>query len=136
VRAGGGTNHRLDLADQVLIKDNHIAAVDGDIGLAVKRARDFAPPGARIEVECESAAQVNAAVSARADVILLDNMRVPELVEALREIRGRALSEASGGISLDNVRAIASTGVDRISVGALTHSAPALDIALDFEALG
>jgi nicotinate-nucleotide pyrophosphorylase (carboxylating) len=136
VRAGGGTNHRLDLADQVLIKDNHIAAVDGDIGLAVKRARDFAPPGARIEVECESAAQVNAAVSARADVILLDNMRVPELVEALREIRGRALSEASGGIGLDNVRAIASTGVDRISVGALTHSAPALDIALDFEALG
>jgi nicotinate-nucleotide pyrophosphorylase (carboxylating) len=132
VRAGGGLNHRMDLGAAVLIKDNHIAALDGDVGAAVRRAREMAPPGVRVEVECDSLDQVRAAVDARPDVIMLDNMSVRLLREAVGIIDGRAVSEASGGVNLSTVRAIAETGVDWISVGALTHSAKALDLALDF----
>ena len=133
VRAGGGVNHRLDLASAVLIKDNHLAAVDGDIGIAVKRSRDLLPPGAMVEVECDRVAQVQAALEAHADIILLDNMRPDLMRECVRLVAGRAVLEASGGVRLDTVRAIAETGVDHISVGALTHSAPAMNLALDFE---
>ena len=133
VRAGGGTNHRLTLSTAVLIKDNHLSAVDGDVGLAVRRARDLAPAGTRIEVECDRMDQVRAALDAAADIIMLDNM-TPELMrECVDLVDGHAIVEASGGINLDRVRAIAETGVDWISVGAITHSAPALDLALDFE---
>lgn len=133
VRAGGGTNHRLNLSTAVLIKDNHLASVDGDVGLAVHRARDLAPPGTKVEVECERIEQVQAALEARADIIMLDNMSTAQMKECVELVAGRALTEASGGVNLDSVRAIAETGVDWISVGALTHSAPALDLALDFE---
>jgi nicotinate-nucleotide pyrophosphorylase (carboxylating) len=133
VRAGGGHNHRMDLAAAVLIKDNHLAAVDGDVAFAVRRSREMAPPGASVEVECDTRAQVEAALAAGADVILLDNMPLDELRACAALCKGRATTEASGGVRLDTVRAIADTGVDCISVGALTHSAPAMDLALDFE---
>lgn len=133
VRAGGGMNHRMDLSAAVLIKDNHLAAVDGDIGVAVKRARETAPPGTAVEVECDRIDQVRAAVEAGADIIMLDNMSIRELRESVELIDGRAVTEASGGVSLHTVRKVADTGVDWISVGALTHSARALDLALDFE---
>ena len=133
VRAGGGTNHRLDLSDAVLIKDNHLAAVEGDVGLAVRRARELAPAGARLEVECETREQVEAALEAGADIVLFDNMGPELLAECVTLVRGRAETEASGGLGLDSVRRAAETGVDRISIGALTHSAPALDLALEFE---
>ncbi|MDF1505992.1 carboxylating nicotinate-nucleotide diphosphorylase [Roseisolibacter sp. H3M3-2] len=133
VRAGGGMNHRLDLASAVLIKDNHLAAVDGDVAFAVRRARDLAPDGARVEVECDTLPQVEAALAAGADVVMLDNMTLGAMREAVRLCEGRAITEASGGVRLETVREIAETGVHWISVGALTHSAPALDLALDFE---
>ncbi|MHB1862508.1 MAG: carboxylating nicotinate-nucleotide diphosphorylase [Gemmatimonadaceae bacterium] len=133
VRAGGGTNHRLDLASAVLIKDNHLAAVDGDVGLAVRRCREIAAPGTRVEVECERRDQVEAAVRAGADIVMLDNMPLDELRACVALVAGRVLLEASGGVTLDTVREIAGTGVDWISVGALTHSAPALDLSLDVE---
>jgi len=133
VRAGGGFNHRMDLADGVLIKDNHLAACDGDVALAVKRAREMAPAGAEIEVECEAVAQVKAAVTAGAHIVLLDNMSLEAMRESVAIAKDHALTEASGGVTLHTVRAIAETGVDRISVGALTHSAPALNLALDFD---
>jgi nicotinate-nucleotide pyrophosphorylase (carboxylating) len=133
VRAGGGLNHRMDLSSAVLIKDNHLAAVDGDIALAVKRARAVAPAGVKVEVECDTLTQVEAAVAAGADVILLDNMGLLDMREAVKMVAGRAVTEASGGITLETVRKIADTGVSWISVGALTHSAPALDLALDFD---
>lgn len=133
VRCGGGMNHRLDLSDAILIKDNHLAALDGNIPLALKRVRRLAPEGARIEVECERVEQVRAALDAGADVVLLDNMTPEELSECVELAQGRALTEASGGISLPTVRRVAETGVDWISIGALTHSAISLDIALDFE---
>ncbi len=133
VRAGGGTNHRLNLSTAVLIKDNHLAAVDGDVALAVRRARDLAPVGTKVEVECDRIEQVQAAIDASADIIMLDNMSTTRMAECVRLVNGRTITEASGGITLDSVRAIAETGVDWISVGALTHSAPALDLALDFE---
>jgi len=133
VRCGGGLNHRMDLSSAVLIKDNHLAAVDGDIALAVKRARTVAPPGIKVEVECDTLGQVKAAIDAGADVIMLDNMGLIDLREAVKLVDGRAVTEASGGVTIDTVRLIAETGVDWISVGALTHSAPALDLALDFE---
>ena len=104
----------------------------GDIQLAVNRARELAP-GKPVEVECDNLDQVKAAIEARADVIMLDNMSLPKLREAVRLIDGRAVTEASGGVNLQTVRQIAETGVDWISVGALTHSAKALDLALDFE---
>ena len=133
VRAGGGTNHRLNLSAAVLIKDNHLAAVDGDVALAVRRARDLAPAGTKIEVECDRIEQVRAAVEANADIVMFDNMRPEQMAECVRLVAGRAVTEASGGVSLQNAREIALAGVDWISVGALTHSAPALDLALDFE---
>ncbi|MFL5605265.1 MAG: carboxylating nicotinate-nucleotide diphosphorylase [Gemmatimonadaceae bacterium] len=133
VRSGGGTNHRLNLSSAVLIKDNHLSAVDGDVSVAVKRARDLAPVGTKVEVECDRLEQVQAALEANADIIMLDNMTPAQMTECVRLVRGRAITEASGGVNLDTVRRIAETGVDWISVGALTHSAPALDLALDFE---
>jgi len=132
VRAGGGTNHRMDLSTGVLIKDNHLAALDGDIGKAVSRAREHAPKGVKVEVECDRVEQVQRAVEAGADIILLDNMPPAMMKECVELVAGRAVLEASGGVNLGTVRAIAETGVDWISVGALTHSA-AIDIALDFE---
>ena len=122
----------MDLGAAVLIKDNHIAALDGDIAAAVTRAREAAPSGVRIEVECDSLQQVRSALDAKPDVIMLDNMSVEMLREAVGIIDGRAVSEASGGVNLGTVRSIAETGVDWISVGALTHSAKALDLGLDF----
>src|SRR6476661_218887 len=133
VRAGGGTNHRLNLSAAVLIKDNHLAAVDGDVGLAVRRARDLAPAGTKIEVECDRIEQVGAAVESGADIIMFDNMAPDVMARCVELVGGRATTEASGGVSLQTVRAIAQAGVDWTSVGALTHSAPALDLALDFE---
>jgi nicotinate-nucleotide pyrophosphorylase (carboxylating) len=132
VRAGGGTNHRMDLGAAVLIKDNHLAALEGDVGLAVARSREIAP-GKPVEVECDDIVQVEAALVAGAEIIMLDNMNVSKLRQAVSLIDGRAVSEASGGVNLQTVRAIAETGVDWISVGALTHSAKALDLGLDFE---
>lgn len=132
VRAGGGHNHRLDLSSAVLIKDNHLAALDGDIAMAVHRARELAP-GAKVEVECDKLEQVEAALAAGADIIMLDNMSLEEMRTAVRHVRKRAILEASGGVNLATVRGIAETGVDWISVGALTHSAPAMDLALDFD---
>ena len=135
VRAGGGTNHRMDLRSGVLIKDNHLAAIGGDIAMAVSRARGLAMSGTAIEVECDTLEQVDAAVAAGADWVLLDNMTLDQLREAVARCRGRVITEASGGVTLDTVRRIADTGVDRVSVGVLTHSAPALDLGLDFDGL-
>lgn len=140
VRCGGGTNHRMGLHDGILIKDNHLAGLciverGQQIAEATRRAR-LAAPGLPIEIEVDSLAQFDIALSERADIVLLDNMSVQQLGEAVRR-RDKAAPgvklEASGGVRLDTVHAIAETGVDRISVGALTHSAPALDIALDYE---
>jgi nicotinate-nucleotide pyrophosphorylase (carboxylating) len=133
VRAGGGMNHRMDLSTEVLIKDNHLAAVDGDVALAVRRVRELAPRDSKVEVECDRVEQVEQALAAGADIILLDNMPLDLMRECVRLVRGRAILEASGGVRLDTVRAIAETGVDWISSGALTHSAPAMNLALDFE---
>jgi nicotinate-nucleotide pyrophosphorylase (carboxylating) len=133
VRCGGGTNHRMDLASSVLIKDNHLVAVEGDIARAVRRARELAGPDTTVEVECDRIEQVQAAADAGADLILLDNMAPDRMAECAALVRGRARLEASGGITLDTVRAIAASGVDFVSVGALTHSAPAMNLALDFE---
>jgi nicotinate-nucleotide pyrophosphorylase (carboxylating) len=133
VRCGGGQNHRMDLASAVLIKDNHLAAVDGDVGRAITRARAVAPPGARIEIECDTIAQVEAAVAHHADIVLLDNMTPVQLAECVALVNKRAIVEASGRVRLENVRQIADTGVDWISAGSLTHSPPALDLALDFD---
>ena len=133
VRAGGGMNHRMDLADKVLIKDNHLAACDGDVALAVRRVQDMAPEGTQIEVECENPEQVKRAIDAGAHIVLLDNMSLDQLHECVAIAAGRAKTEASGGVNLSTVRSIAETGVDWISVGALTHSPPALDLALDFD---
>jgi nicotinate-nucleotide pyrophosphorylase (carboxylating) len=136
VRAGGGTNHRLDLRSGVLIKDNHLSAIGGDMAMAVERSRALALPGTMIQVECDTLEQVDAALEAGADCILFDNMPLATLREAVARCSGRSVrTEASGGVTFDTVRAIAETGVQRISVGALTHSATALDLALDFEGL-
>ncbi|MCX8156755.1 MAG: carboxylating nicotinate-nucleotide diphosphorylase [Verrucomicrobiae bacterium] len=135
VACGGGVNHRLGLHDLVLIKDNHLAALQSEgphpIIRAVQRAR-ARYPHLKVEVEADTLAQVEEAVRAGADFILLDNMTPRQLREAVRRVAGRARTEASGGVTLRTVRAIARTGVDFISVGALTHSAPAVDVALDF----
>jgi nicotinate-nucleotide pyrophosphorylase (carboxylating) len=132
VRAGGGLNHRLDLSSAVLIKDNHLAAVEGDVALAVRRVRELAP-SVQIEVECETVDQVRRALDARVDIVMLDNMPVDMMRRCVELVDGGAKVEASGGVNLSNVRAIAQTGVDWISVGSLTHSAPALNLALDFD---
>ncbi len=126
VRMGGGTNHRLGLYDAALVKDNHIVAA-GSIDRAVKNIRRHAPFMARVEVECADLKQVQAALDAGADVIMLDNMGTREMAEAVRLINKRAWVEASGGITLERLREVAEAGVDFISVGALTHSAPAVD---------
>lgn len=135
VRVGGGRNHRRDLGDAVLIKDNHLVALAArgvTLAEAVAAARDALPHTIKIEVEVDRLDQIAAALEARVDIILLDNMSPAQLCEAVALIDGRALTEASGGVSLATVAAIAATGVDLISVGALTHSAAALDIGLDF----
>jgi nicotinate-nucleotide pyrophosphorylase (carboxylating) len=132
VRCGGGHNHRMGLYDGALIKDNHIAAL-GSVKAAVDRVRTYASHMVRIEVECENLAQVQEAVDAGADIVLLDNMDPFMMREAVQTYRGKVMFEASGGISLDTVRGVANTGVDLISVGALTHSAIALPIHMEFE---
>ena len=139
VTQGGGGNQRFGLYDRILIKDNHLAALRGEapnaIEAAVRRARAQYPQ-LQVEVEAETLEQVEQAVVARADIILFDNMSVEDLRAAVWIVNGRAKTEASGGVSLPTVRAIAETGVDFISVGALTHSARASDIGLDFEEPG
>ncbi len=127
VRIGGGFNHRQRLDDGILIKNNHITAAGG-VTAAVAAARSGAPHGLKVEVECAAIDQVDQAVAAGAEIILLDNMTVAQLAAAVRHIGGRAVVEASGGITLDNVREVAEAGVDIISIGALTHSAPAVDL--------
>ena len=131
VQAGGGSNHRFNLADGVLIKDNHIAAC-GSITEAVARVRAKVPHTIRIEVETENIEQVRECLDCRVDIIMLDNMDTAAMKEAVAVIAGRALVEASGGVRLANVREIAATGVDIISIGALTHSAPSCDIGMDW----
>lgn len=128
---GGARNHRIRLDDGVLIKDNHIAAF-GSITETIKRAKRQVPALTVIEIECDTLEQVREAVEAGADMILLDNMDVPELKEAVKIVAGRAVLEASGGINLETIRAKASTGVDFVSVGRMTQSAPAVDIGLDW----
>jgi len=132
VRAGGGKNHRFGLYDAILIKDNHVTAVGGT-GRAVELARAATVSDMSIEVEVQRLLDLEEAIQAGADVIMLDNMTVEEVREAVQSARGRVKLEASGGIELENVAAYAATGVDFISIGALTHSARALDIALDLE---
>ena len=133
VRCGGGRNHRMDLASMAMLKDNHLAAVGGDIVAAVAAVRVMLPAGMKVEVEADRREQVERAIVSGADVIMLDNMDLDTMRACVQLVAGRATVEASGGVTLDRVRAIAETGVDWISVGALTHSAPALDLGLDFE---
>jgi nicotinate-nucleotide pyrophosphorylase (carboxylating) len=128
VAAGGATNHRAGLYDAILIKENH-ATIAGGVGKAVRLAREHAP-GLPLEVECRSLEEVDEALDAGATMILLDNMDVDQLREAVAHVAGRAKLEASGGVTLAMLRAVASTGVDFVSIGALTHSAPALDLSL------
>jgi nicotinate-nucleotide pyrophosphorylase (carboxylating) len=132
VRCGGGYNHREDLAAAVLIKDNHIAAAGG-VATAIERARERAPHTSRIECEVDGLSQLEIALQHRADIVLLDNFSDAELADAMRLIAGRALVEVSGGVSLERVHDIASAGADVISVGALTHSARAIDLGLDWD---
>lgn len=131
VTVGGGCNHRFGLSDGVLIKDNHIAAA-GSIKAAVGAAKSRAPQGLKIEVEVGDLDQLREAIDAGADIVLLDNMPLEMMREAVSIANGAVLLEASGRVNKDNVVAMAETGVDIISIGALTHSAPALDISLDF----
>jgi nicotinate-nucleotide pyrophosphorylase (carboxylating) len=135
VRVGGGRNHRFGLSDGVLIKDNHAAAAGG-VAAAVRSARARAPFGLRIEAECRTREEVAEALSAGADIILLDNMAPAEMRAAVTLIAGRARTEASGGVTLANLAEVAATGVDSISLGMLTHSAPAMDISLEIEWTG
>ena len=134
VRVGGGHNHRRNLGDGILIKDNHIQAMRSQgLGLAdvIQKARANASHTVRVEVEVEDLQQVKEALEAGAELLLLDNMDLEKLAQAVKMARGRALTEASGGITLETVRAVAATGVDLISIGALTHSVTALDLSLD-----
>ena len=131
VRHGGGTNHRFGLYDGVLIKDNHIAAVGG-VCEAVRRARQHVAHVLKVEVEVETLQDLEVALEAGADVVLLDNFSLEDLKAAVALTAGRCLLEASGGVTLDRVRAIAETGVDYISCGALTHSARAIDVTMEF----
>ena len=130
VRCGGGANHRFGLDDAVLIKDNHVAACGG-VGEAVRRARVHVGHMVKVEVEVDTLEQLHEALSERPDIVMLDNFSLDDLREAVRLADRRVILEASGGVNLRTVRAIAETGVDLISVGALTHSAPVLDIGLD-----
>ncbi len=129
VRVGGGINHRTGLYDGILIKENHIVAAGG-ISEAISRARAYIPHTLKIEIETETLEQVDEALAAGADIIMLDNMDLADMRTAVAAIAGRALVEASGGVNLETVRAIAETGVDIISVGALTHSPRAMDISM------
>lgn len=131
VRCGGAHNHRVGLFDAVLIKDNHIAAC-GDVAAAIAAARAHTGHMVKIEVEVDTLEQLDIVLKQRVDAVLLDNMAPQTLREAVARVAGRAITEASGGVNLQSVRTIAETGVDLISVGALTHSAPALDLGLDF----
>ena len=131
---GGGANHRFGLFDAILAKENHIAAAGG-VGPATRAALAAAPPGAVVEIECETLGQVREAIEAGAPRILLDNMPLDQMGEAVEIGAGRVELEASGNVTLETVRAIAETGVDLISVGALTHSAPVLDLSLLVEPL-
>ncbi len=131
VRCGGGRNHRTGLFDAILIKDNHIVAAGG-VAEAIAGARAHAGHLVKIEVEVDTLAQLEVVLSHGADAVLLDNMDPQSLAKAVQMVAGRAVTEASGGVNLSTVRAIAETGVDLISVGALTHSAPVLDVGLDF----
>jgi nicotinate-nucleotide pyrophosphorylase (carboxylating) len=137
VRCGGGENHRMGLGDAALVKDNHVAAAGG-VTAAVRAVRAAARPGLVIEVECDSVAQVREALAAGARFILLDNMAVPELREAVAAARGYdgVRLEASGGLRLGNAREVAQAGVDYLAVGALTHSSPVLDLGLDYSGAG
>jgi nicotinate-nucleotide pyrophosphorylase (carboxylating) len=130
VRCGGGYNHRYSLSDAVLAKDNHLAVVD-NIGAAIRRARRELPHTMHVEVEIDGLDQLDDVLEAGPDTIMLDNFSLDDLAEGVRRIAGRAIVEASGGITLDTIGAIAGTGVDVISVGALTHSVRALDLGLD-----
>jgi nicotinate-nucleotide pyrophosphorylase (carboxylating) len=130
VRCGGGVNHRFGLDDAILIKDNHVAAAGG-VGPALERVRAHAGHLVKVEIEVDRLDQLDEALPFRPDVVLLDNFSLDDLREAVRRAKGKVVLEASGGVSLETVRAIAGTGVDVISVGALTHSAPALDLGLD-----
>ncbi|MDE0552711.1 MAG: carboxylating nicotinate-nucleotide diphosphorylase [Candidatus Poribacteria bacterium] len=129
VRVGGGANHRFGLYDGVLIKDNHIVAAGG-VHDAVRRAREIVPHTAKIEIEIETVDQVDEALAAGADILLLDNMPLDIMRGVVQEVGDRVITEASGGITLNRVQAVAATGVDLISVGALTHSAMPMDISL------
>ena len=130
VRAGGGANHRFGLDDAVLIKDNHLVLA-GSITEAVQRVRRTVGHLVKIEVEVDTLEQLEVALTCDIDAVLLDNMAPPQLCEAVRRVAGRVITEASGGITLETARAVAASGVDLLSVGWLTHSAPALDVALD-----
>ena len=133
VRAGGGKNHRDNLGSAVLIKDNHIVA-SGSIGAAISRAREYAPHTSKIECEVDSLAQLGEALAAGADIVLLDNMSTEDVAKAVKIAKGKAITEASGGITLARIAELATVGVDAISVGALTHSVTSADIGLDFRA--
>jgi nicotinate-nucleotide pyrophosphorylase (carboxylating) len=132
VRCGGGYNHREDLGSAVLIKDNHVAAAGG-VAEAIERARAYAPHSTRVECEVDTLLQLEQALRSRADVVLLDNFDEAQIREAVRMVAGRAVIEVSGNVSLARVPAIAAAGADVISVGALTHSAPAVDLGLDWQ---
>ena len=132
VRVGGGVNHRMGLYDAILIKDNHIAA-GGGVRAVLERVKANLPRPMSVEIECKTLEEVDEVLSLGADIILLDNMPLDRLGEAVRRIGGQAQTEASGGVNLNTVGMIARIGVNRISVGALTHSAPALDISLDLD---
>ncbi len=132
VRVGGGHNHRDCLGSAVLIKDNHIVAAGG-VKPAIERARRYAPHTSRVEVEVESLAQLDEALAAGAEVVMLDNFSAAELAQAVARARGRAIVEVSGGLTLERVKELGDLGVDIASVGALTHSAKAADIGLDIE---
>ena len=136
VRVGGGHNHRQNLGDGILIKDNHLVVLQSrgeGIGEAIRKARQQTPHTPKVEIEVESIEQAREALSAGADIIMLDNMNLDDMKLVVGLAQGRALIEASGGITLDNVRAVAETGVDLISIGALTHSVKALDMSLELE---
>jgi nicotinate-nucleotide pyrophosphorylase (carboxylating) len=137
VRVGGGKNHRMSLGDGILIKDNHLVTLRSqelNIKEIIAKARQNAPQRLPVEVEVRTVSEASEAVEAGADIVMLDNMNLEDMREAVKSIHGRALIEASGGITLDKVRAVAETGVDFISIGALTHSTRALDISLELEA--
>ena len=139
VRAGGGRNHRYNLADGILIKDNHLAALRArGMGIedAVRLSREHSPHTLKVELEVTTLDELDEGLAAGADIILLDNMSIEQMSEAVRRCRGRAMTEASGGITPETIAEVAGTGVDLISLGALTHSAPSLDISLELELAG